>query len=284
MRAMWKGSLSFGLVNIPVRLFSATESREIKFRYLHAPCHTPLQYQKICPNCKIQVPWEEIVRGYEYEKDHFVVITEEEIKAAAAERDRLIEITDFVKMEEIDPIYFQNSYYLAPDGPGSKPYMLLRRAMLETGKIAVAMITLRTKESMAVVRNYKDILSLCTMYFPDELRSVEEVPDIRPDMEVRENELEMAKELIENLTVPFEAEKYRDSYRERLLKVIQAKVEGKEVFQAPSPEREKVVDLLEALRASIEKTQDKKVKTGPKRKGQKASSPGEEALVTIPKK
>ena len=284
MRAMWKGSLSFGLVNIPIRLFAATESKEIRFRYLHAPCHTPLEYRKICPHCKTQVPWEEIVRGYEYERGHFVVLEEEEIKAAAAERDRLIEITDFVKMEEIDPIYFQHSYFLAPDGPGSKPYMLLSRAMMETGKIAVAMITLRTKGSMAVVRNYKDILSLSTMYFPDELRPVEEVPDIKGEVEIREKELEMAKELIANLTVPFEAGKYREAYRERLLELIRAKVEGKEVFQAPSPEREKVVDLLEALRASIEKTQDKKAKTAGQKKGPKDSLRKEKAPATASKK
>ena len=283
MRAMWKGSLSFGLVNIPVRLFAATESRDIRFRYLHAPCHTPLEYQKVCPNCKTQVHWEEIVRGYEYEKDHFVVLTEEEIKAAAGERDRLIEITDFIKMEEIDPIFFQNSYYLAPDGPGSKPYQLLHRAMLETGKIAVAMITLRTKESMAVVRSYGNILSLSTMFFPDEVRPLTEIPDMPREMEIREKELEMAKELIDNLTAPFEADKYHDHYRERLLKVIQARVEGKEVVIAPSPEREKVVDLLEALRASVERTQDKKGKTKAKGQGRRKIPSREEALPTAKK-
>jgi DNA end-binding protein Ku len=280
---MWKGSLSFGLVNIPVRLFAATEGRDIKFRYLHSPCHTPLEYQKICTTCKKQVPWEEIVRGYEYEKDHFVVLNEEEINAAAGERDRLIEITDFVKMEEIDPIYFQNSYYLAPDGPGSKPYLLLHRAMLETGKIAVAMITLRTKESMAVVRSYGDILSLSTMFFPDEVRSLEEIPDIPRGVEIREKELEMAKELIENLTAPFDADNYHDHYRKRLLEVIQARVEGKEVVVAPSPEREKVVDLLEALQASVERTQVKKVKNKQKGRAKSPPSPKEEALITAKK-
>ncbi len=283
MRAMWKGSLSFGLVNIPVRLFAATESRDVRFRYLHAPCHTPLEYQKVCPNCKTQVHWEEIVRGYEYEKDHFVVLTEDEIKAAAGERDRLIEITDFIKMEEIDPIFFQNSYYLAPDGPGSKPYLLLHRAMLETGKIAVAMITLRTKESMAVVRSYGNILSLSTMFFPDEIRPVTEIPDLPREMEIREKELEMAKELIDNLTTPFEADKYHDHYRERLLKVIQARVEGKEVVVAPSPEREKVVDLLEALRASVERAQDKKGKTKAKGQGRRKIPSREEVLPTAKK-
>lgn len=273
MRAMWKGSLSFGLVNIPVRLFSATESRTLKFRHLHAPCHTPLEYQKVCSTCKKEVPWEEIARGYEYEKDHFVVLSEEEIKSAAGEKERLIEITDFVNIEEIDPIFFQNSYYLAPDGPGSRPYALLREAMLESGKIAVATITLRTKESMATVRTFGDALALSTMFFPDEVRSVQELPDIPHGVEIREKELTMAKQLIENLAAPFQPEKYHDNYRAKVIELIQARVEGKEVAVAPSPQKEKVIDLLEALQASVEKAQgkgkgrgkDKTAKTSPRK-------------------
>lgn len=280
MRAMWKGSLSFGLVNIPVRLFAATEKKDLKFRYLHAPCHTPLEYQKVCSTCKTEVPWEEIIRGYEYERGLFVVLSEEEINAAAGEKERLIEIQDFIKIEEIDPIFFQNSYYLAPDGPGGRPYSLLREAMLETGKIALATVTLRTKESMAVVRTYKEVLSLSTMFFPDEVRSVRDLPDLPKGMEVREKELVMAKELIENLASSFEPEKYQDSYREKLLNVIQAKVEGKEISVAPSPEREKVVDLLEALQASVKKSQGKTEKAGKRDSNRKPSSRKEKAAVT----
>lgn len=290
MRAMWKGSLSFGLVNIPVRLFAATESKDIKFRYLHGPCHTPLEYRKICPTCEKQVPWEEIVRGYEYEKEHFVVLSEAEIKAAAGESNRLIEITDFVQIEEIDPIFFQNSYYLAPDGTGSKPYILLHRAMQETGKIAVAMITLRTKESMAVVRCYGEILSLSTMYFPDEIRAVAALPDIPQPAEIRARELEMAKELIGNLATPFVAENYHDRYREKLLETIQARVAGKEIVTAPSPEKEKVIDLLEALQASVEKTRVEKAKGRkkrpkelPKDQSKELPAPGEKKLAGTPK-
>ena len=135
MRAMWKGSLSFGLVNIPVRLFAATESKGLKFRHLHLPCHSPVEYRKTCPVCGREVPWEELARGFEYEKGAFVILDEEEFKAAAGESDHLIEIQDFVRIEEIDPVYFQNSYYLSPDGSGRKPYALLRRAMLETVRL-----------------------------------------------------------------------------------------------------------------------------------------------------
>ncbi len=272
MRAMWKGSISFGLVNIPVRLFAATEKKDLKFRYLHAPCHTPLEYQKVCGTCKTEVPWEEIIRGYEYEKGRFAVLSEEEINAAAGEKEKLIEIQDFIKLEEIDPVYFQNSYYLAPDGPGGRPYLLLWEAMRETGKIALATVTLRTKESMAAVRTYNDVLSLSTMFYPDEVRSVQELPDLPKGVEVREKELVMAKELIENLATPFEPEKYQDSYREKLLNVIEAKVEGKEIAVAPSPEREKVVDLLEALQASVRKSQEKTEKAEQRDRNRKPSS------------
>ncbi len=279
MRAMWKGSLGFGLVNIPVRLFAATENKELKFRYLHAPCHTPLEYRKVCPTCKKEVSWEEISRGYEYTKDHFVVLSEEEKKAAAGKRDGLIEINDFIEIEEIDPIYFQKGYYLAPDGPSSRPYTLLYQAMLETGKIAVATLTLRTKESLAVVRAYGEILSLSTMYFPDEVRSWQALPDLPRDVEIRPKELQMAKELIESMVTPFAAGKYRDRNREALLKMIQARVEGKDVAVAPSPEREKVVDLLAALQASVEKAQAQKNKGKGKEAAQKSPSLKKESLT-----
>ncbi|MGI5822875.1 MAG: Ku protein [Dethiobacteria bacterium] len=255
---MWKGSLGFGLVNIPVRLFAATASKELKFRYLHAPCHTPLEYRKTCPTCGREVPWEEITRGYEYSKNNFVILSEEETKAAAGKRDGLIEISDFMNIEEIDPLYFQKGYYLAPDGPSARPYALLQRAMQETGKIAVATFTLRTKESLAVVRTYGEILSLSTMFYPDEVRPWQELPDLPQGVEVLEKELQMAKKLIASMVVPFEADKYRDRHREALLDLIAARVEGKEFAVAPAPEREKVVDLLAALQASVEKAETKK--------------------------
>lgn len=260
MRAMWKGSLSFGLVNIPVRLFAATENKGLKFRYLHLPCHSPVEYKKVCPVCGKEVPWEELARGFEHEKGAFVILDEQEFKAAAGESEHLIEIQDFVRIEEIDPVYFQSSYYLAPDGTGRKPYALLRKAMADTGKVAVAGITIRTKETPAVVRVYRDILALSTMYFPDEVRNTRELPDIPGEEIIRDRELEMAKDLIENLATPFALEKYHDTYREKLLEIIDAKIKGKKVAVAPSPEREKVVDLLEALQASVEKVREKKGK------------------------
>ena len=274
---MWKGSLSFGLVNIPVKLFAATENRDLKFRYLHARCHTPLEYQKVCPTCKEQVSWEAIDRGYEYEKGHFVVLTEEEIRAAAGPKDRLIEIEDFVALEEVDPIYFQKAYYLSPDGPGKKPYALLREVMMHSGRVAIASVTLRARETPAVVRVYRDLLTLSTMYYADEIRSIELVPDLPGQAEIRQKEFDVAQELVESLKTSFEPGKYQDTYRERLLEVIQARVEGKEVTVAPSPEQEKVVDLLEALQASVErnKRDQKKGKGKGKKAGAASTAQGE---------
>ncbi|MGI5882372.1 MAG: Ku protein [Dethiobacteria bacterium] len=257
---MWKGSLGFGLVNIPVRLFAATENKSLKFRQLHRPCHSPVEHRKICPICGKGVPWEELARGYEYEKGSFVILGDEEFKAAAGPSDHLIEILDFISIEEIDPVYYQNSYYLAPDGSGRKPYALLRRAMSETGKVAVAAITIRTKETPAVVRVYKDVLALSTMYYPDEVRNTRDLPDIPGEEIISAREMSMARDLIENLAASFDPGKYHDTYREKLLAIIEAKIKGKDIAVAPPAEEEKVVDLLQALEASVEKAREKKGK------------------------
>ncbi len=248
---MWKGSIAFGLVSIPVSLFSATTSRTLSFRTLHTPCHTPLQYRKTCPHCEKEVPPEEITRGYEYEKGHFVVLSDEEIKAAAGEKENVIEIDYFANMEEIDPIFFQKAYYLAPEGPGRKPYALLHQAMSESGRIALASIALHTKIWPAVVRVYGDVLSLSTIYYPEEVHAVTELPSV-PEPEISEKELVMARELIEHLASPFMPEKLHDHYRENILKIIEGRIQGEEVSIAPSPQRENVVDLLSALQASVD--------------------------------
>lgn len=261
MRSMWKGSLAFGLVSIPVSLYSATTSRTLSFRTLHIPCHTPLQYRKTCPHCKKEVPPDEIIRGYEYEKGHFVVLNDEEIRAAAGDKEKVIEIDYFANMDEIDPIFFQKAYYLAPEGPGRKPYALLRRAMVESGKVALASITLHTKMWPAVVRVYEQVLSLSTIYYPDEVHAITELPTIA-EPALSEGETVMARELIEHLAASFAPEKLHDQYREKLLAIIEARIQGKEVSIAPSPERENIVDLLSALQASVDMARKSKGKQG----------------------
>lgn len=260
MHTMWKGSISFGLVHIPIKLFAATEDKDIKMRYLHKECHTPIKYEKICPACKKEIQTEDIVKGYEYEAGKFVILDKEELDEVANNKNKNIEIIDFVKLEEIDPIYFNRSYYIGPNENGEKAYMLLKQAMNDSGKIGLAKITLRAKEHLAVVRVYERGLVLETIFYPDEVRNVEHVPGILEQIELNEKELDMAKQLIEQLTTPFEPEKYTDDYRTALTDLIQSKISGEDIKIAKEVPQTNVVHLMEALQASIEKTKPQKQK------------------------
>lgn len=255
MHTIWKGAISFGLVNIPIKLYAATEDKDIKFRSLHKKCHNPIKYEKICPVCDETLEQEDIVKGYEYEPSKFVIIEEDEMKELAGASNRLIEITDFVKLADIDPIHFNRSYFIGPNENGSKPYSLLRKAMEKTGKIGVAKITMRSKESLAVVRVYKNGLLLETIYFPDEVRKVDLVPEIPGEVELNEKELQMAEQLIEQLTTEFDPEKYQDTYRESVLQLIENKMKGQQVSVPKKVPQHNVVDLMAALQASLDQSQ-----------------------------
>ncbi|HHV65202.1 MAG TPA: Ku protein [Peptococcaceae bacterium] len=258
MHTMWKGSVSFGLVNIPIKMFTATEDKDIKFRYLHKECHTPLKYKKVCPTCNKEVSEGEIVKGYEYETGHFIIIEEKDILTLKAEVDtRNIEILDFVNLSEIDPIYFDKSYYLSPQENGSKAYTLLRQAMNATGKIAIAKMTIRNKQTLAALRVYKNILVLETIFYPDEVRPVSEVPGLPEKEIINDKELDIATKLIDTLTAPFEPEKYKDDYREALRELINKKIAGQEIKVAPEAPQRKVIDLMEALQASLKESKKK---------------------------
>lgn len=264
MHTMWKGSISFGLVNIPVKMFSATEDKDIRFRHLHKECGTPVKYTKTCPTCNREVQMEEIVKGYEYEKGRFVIINEEDLDSIIPETRKTIEILDFVSLEEIDPIYFDRTYFLSPHETGDKPYTLLREAMSKTGKIAIAKITIRSKESLAAVRLYQNCIVMETIFYPDEVRAVEHVPGLPGKIELNESELNMAVQLIENLATEFDPGKYHDDYRSKLTELIHAKIEGEEIQEAPeAPRLGKVVDLMAALQASIEATKQETGKKEP---------------------
>lgn len=256
MRPLWKGSISFGLVNIPVRLFAATEQKSVKFRYLHEPCRTPVEYRKICPSCKKEVPMEEIVKGYEYETGRFVIIGESDLARIPEETTKSINIVDFVRQEEVDPVYYDRSYFLAPGETGEKAFQLLQQSMEEAGMVAIVRIVLRSRQALGVLRVYDYTLAVETMFYPDEVRPTTELPAWNRDVKVHENELKMARELIKNLTAPFAPEKYTDEYRRALLEIIEGKIAGKEVYIAPAAEKGEVVDLMEALRASVEATRE----------------------------
>lgn len=268
MHTVWKGAISFGLVNIPVRMFTATEDKDLKFRYLHKNCNTPLNYKKFCPNCNVNVAEDDIVRGYEYEPGHFVILTEadfESVKGAA--KSKSIEILDFVNLSEIDPVYFDKTYYLSPQDTGSKAYNLLRQAMNDTGKIAIARVTIRSKETLAALRVYKNALVMETLFYAEEVRSTEQIPGLPEVSQTNEKELDIAVKLIDNLTAKFEPEKYTNEYNTALTELIQKKVEGKEVRVAPEAPKQNVIDLMEALKASLQETKKKKpAKGGAKRK------------------
>ncbi|NGQ93873.1 Ku protein [Brevibacillus sp. SYP-B805] len=255
MHTVWKGSISFGLVNIPVRMFTATEERDIRFRQLHKACNTPIRYAKMCPHCDREVEASEIVRGFEYEKGNFVIIQDEELESIAPETRRAIEILDFVDLSEIDPVYFDKSYYLAPQETGEKAYALLRAAMHETGKIAIARITMRNRQSLAAVRIHENCIMLATLYYPDEVRSVSLVPDLPAEtLKLTENERKMAEELISRMSSPFDPAKYTDRYRADLQELIERKLEGKEVAVSPAAPRANVIDLMQALKESLAAT------------------------------
>ena len=255
MRSIWKGSISFGLVNIPVRLYTATEEKDVKFNSLHKVCGTQIRYRKHCPTCGRDVEQDEIVRGFPHEAGFFVTIDDEELASLPVRTTRQVEIVDFVDLAEIDPIYYQKSYYLEPDTGAEKPYALLRRAMLDTNKVAVAKVAIRQKETLACVRVYGRALVLETMFYPDEIRSSERLAGIHAEVPLGERELDMAIKLVENLSEPFQPDKYEDTYRKELLELIQRKAQGAPGAAVhPAPAAGKVIDLMEALEASLRAT------------------------------
>lgn len=260
VHTVWKGSISFGLVNIPVKLHTATENKDIKLRQLHKECHSPINYQKSCPVCEKEVQNEEIVKAYEYSKNKFVVLDEEDLEKLKKENeDKSVEIIDFVKLEEIDPIYFERSYFMAPDSGGGKAYALLRKALEDSGKIGVAKIMIRSKEQLAVIRVYQDTLLMETIHFPDEVRLVKDVPNIPSDEKVVKKELDTALMLVEQLTTAFDPEKYKDDYRTALMELIEEKKSENATVAASDkqPAPAKVMDLMTALQASLDKTKPK---------------------------
>jgi len=265
LRNIWRGAISFGLVNVPIKLYTAIEDRDIHFSLLHSTCQTPIKYHQRCPNCEQDLSKEEIVRGYEYEKGRYVIVQDEDLEGITAEKSRTIDIIDFVNLSEIDPIYYHRSYYLAPAEGGQKAYALLRQAMEKTARIAIARVVIRSKESLAAIRVYRNGMIMETIYFPDEIRSLDLIPELQMEVELKEKEIEMAESLITSLTTEFQPETYTNEYRQAIRDMIEAKVQGQELVKPLQPQAGKVVDLMEALRASIKLAEDKneeKIKAG----------------------
>ncbi|MBL0388572.1 Ku protein [Tumebacillus sp. ITR2] len=251
MHTMWKGSISFGLVNIPIKMFAATEDKDIKFRMLHEKCGTPVKNVRTCPHCEEELEWKEVVKGFEYQSGQFVIMSEEDMEKISPQRTKTIDILNFVSLTEIDPIYFNKSYYLAPEETGGKAYALLRQAMLDTGRIAVVKVIIRSAQMLAVLRVYDNVLVMESIYYPEEVRSTTQLPAIPAVGTVDENEMRVAKQLIESLATTFDPEQYRDEYRVALMEAIEQKVEGQEITTAQAPQRDQIQDLMAALQQSL---------------------------------
>lgn len=248
--SVWKGQLTFGLVSMPVRLMTAARSETISFNQLHKTDGSRIKQMIYCQAEDKPIPRTEIVKGYEYEKDRYVVIDDEEIKKVAPKTARVMEIQEFVKAADVDPVYLESSYYMAPEDGGEKPYTLLFEALKDTGYYGIAKVAMHNREHVVILRPAKKGIVLHTMYYSDEIRAGEE---FRTDSsQVKEKELNLAKMLIETLQADFEPQKYSDTYRENLKKMIEAKVEGHKIVETPQPHVAPVIDIMEALKKSLE--------------------------------
>jgi DNA end-binding protein Ku len=267
-RAIWKGSISFGLVNIPIALYTATRREELKFRLLRESDLSPVNYKRVAEKDGKEVPWEQIVKGYEYEKGRYVVLKEEDFQRVDLEATQTVDIQDFVDQEEIDPMFFYKPYYLEPQKGGDKAYALLREALKDANKVGIAKVVIKTRQYLAGVKPENGALVLELMHFADELADPEKL-HLPKKMEVGKREMNMAKSLIDSMSSKWEPGKYKDDYRKALMEVIEEKVEagGKEIEEKPrkAPKPTKVIDLVSVLQKSLEQT-------GGKRKQQKGKS------------
>ena len=272
MRAIWKGSISFGLVNIPIALYPATRREELKFRLLRRSDLSPVNYKRVAEKDGKEVPWDQIVKGYEYEKGKYVVLKDEDFERVDLEATQTVDIQDFVHVDEIDPMFFYKPYYLEPQKGGDKAYALLRDALEDSNKVGIAKVVIKTRQYLAGVKPEDGALVLELMHFADELADTEKL-HVPKKMEVGKREMNMAKSLIDSMSSKWEPEKYRDDYREALMEVIEEKVEagGKEIEEKPrkAPKPTKVIDLVSVLQKSLEQTGAKKKTTAKSRRKQK---------------
>jgi DNA end-binding protein Ku len=253
---MWTGAISFGLVTVPVKLYSAVSRKSVRFHQLNSKTGVRIQQRRVDPTTGEEVAYEDIVKGYELAPDRYVVIEGDELEALDPKKTRTIEIEEFVELSEVDPIFFDHPYYLAPGAGGAKPYRLLLDAMRDTGKIAIAKVVIRSKEQLVAIRPMGDVLAMSTMVFADEVidpSTIDDIPD-PDDVAVKDREIEIAKQLVESLAADFEPERFRDTYRDEVLALIERKAAGEEIAVQPARDEEEapVPDLMAALKASLD--------------------------------
>jgi DNA end-binding protein Ku len=276
-RSIWSGAISFGLVNVPIKLYSAVSRKTVRFNQLNAETGNRIQQRRVDPDTGDDVPYEQIVKGFELTKDRYVVITPDELDALEPERTRTIQIEDFVDLADIDPIYYDHPYYLVPDKGAAKAYGLLLNAMEASEKVAIARVVIRSKEALVAIRPAGELLMMETMIFHDEVVPHDDLDDLpdSSDLKVSDREVQMAQQLIDSLSGEFEPEKYRDEYREKVLELIERKASGEEIAVQPeAPAPAKVPDLMAALEASLAavKSGDGDDPAAGKKKKQKKSS------------
>jgi DNA end-binding protein Ku len=266
MRSIWKGTISFGLVNIPIALGVATQRSDPKFRTLEAETGQPIRQQMVsAARDDAVVDRTETVKGYEVGKGQFVVVTDEELDSVAVERRRTIDIVSFIDLDEVDPVYYDRTYYVAPQEAANKPYTLLLEALKETGKAAVGKIVLSSKEHLVLLRPSGDALAIELLFYPEDVRPKDEIEEIVHDTKVAKPELDMAKQLVESLSRPFEPGEFENEHKRDLMALIEKKLAGEEISVAPEPEeRQPVPDLMAALQASLDQAKDEKRKGAPK--------------------
>ena len=273
-RPIWSGAISFGLVSVPVKLYAAVSQKDVSFHQIDKQSGSRIRYKRVSDKTGREIPYERIAKGYEIADDEYVVIDKEELEQFAPDATKRIDIEDFIDLPEIDPIYYEHTYFLSPDKGGDKAFALLRKAMDDSDKVGIGRVVLRSKQYLAAVRPYgKKGLALETMYFPDEIIDEEEIPGLPDRMpKVSDKELSMARKLVDSLSTEFDPNKYHDEYRERVLDFLKKKAKGKTVtIEERGEETAAVTDLMEALRASVEgkgkkKTSSRKAATGRKRK------------------
>jgi DNA end-binding protein Ku len=284
-RAIWKGSISFGLVNIPVGLYSAETRDEISFKLLDKKTMSPIHYKRVSEESGKEVPWEETVRGYDFESGQYVVMSDEDLKRAAPEATQTIDIVDFVDLEDISPLYFDKPYYLAPDKKGAKAYALLREILRRTKKVGIAKVVIRTRQYLAAVVARGDVLTLELMRYAHELRDPSELDVPRGKEGVSEREIDMAERLVEGMVSAWDPEKYKDTYRQELMKTIKKRAEAGQLESSPEPEprpkeaRSNVVDLMALLKQSVEQGGRKPARKAAPKKAAAAKKPAKKSTA-----
>jgi DNA end-binding protein Ku len=270
MRTIWNGSISFGLVNIPIGLAVATQRTDVAFRTLHRECKTPIKQKRYCPFHERDVEADELVKGWEYVKGEFVIVEEEDLEAVALQRSNSIEILRFVKLDDVDPVFFDRTYYLAPASAEAqrRPYVLLLRAMEDTGMAAIGKFVLWGKENLCLIRPHADTLALETLFFAEDVRSKREIEEAVVESEVKKPELDLARQVIESISGEFDPEEFRNEYRDDLRQMLEAKLAGQEIAKPEPVPETPVIDLMEALKQSVAET-----KKQPARKAAASSGP-----------